>query len=40
MTASVRPWVGRTEPSLRGSQSIWLFITPVRVPCRSGETQT
>ncbi len=40
ITASVRPCVGRTDPSASGSQSIWLFITPVSVPCRSGLTQT
>ena len=28
-TASVRPCVGRTDPSLSGSQSTWAFITPV-----------
>lgn len=40
ITASVRPCVGRTEPSLSGSQSTWVFITPVRSPCRSGPSQT
>ena len=40
MTARVRPWVGRTPPSLSGSQSIWTFITPDRVPWRSGLLQT
>src|SRR3546814_5026024 len=36
MTARVRPCVGRTLPTSRGSQSIWLLNTPVKVPCRSG----
>src|SRR3546814_3094178 len=40
ITASVRPWDGRTLPSSSGSQSIWFLNTPVTLPCRSGETQT
>ena len=40
ITASVRPWVGRTPPSLSGSQSIWLLKTPLMAPCRSGLHQT
>src|SRR3546814_2599305 len=40
ITASVRPWVGRTLPSSSASQSIWFLNTPVTLPCRSGETQT
>ena len=40
MTASVRPCVGRTPPLSSGSQSIWHFMMPVRVPWRSGLTQT
>ena len=40
ITARVRPWVGRTDPSDRGSQSIWLLMTPVMLPWRSGLTQT
>src|SRR3546814_7617371 len=28
ITASVRPWVGRTLPSSSGSQSIWFLNTP------------
>ena len=40
MTASVRPWVGRTEPSSSGSQSIWFLKTPVMAPWRSGLHQT
>ena len=40
MTASVRPWVGRTLPSDSGSQSIWFLNTADRVPWRSGLTHT
>jgi hypothetical protein len=36
---SVRPRVGRTEPVLRGIQSIWVLKTAVRFPCGSGGTQ-
>ncbi len=40
MTASVRPWVGRTLPMLSGRWSICAFISPVICPCRSGLHQT
>ena len=40
MTARVRPWVGRTAPMFKGSQSIWLLRMPVMAPCRSGEHHT
>jgi hypothetical protein len=36
ITASVRPWLGRTAPCSSGIQSIWFFITAVMAPCRSG----
>ena len=39
-TTQVRPCVGRTEPVLRGSQSIWFLNAPVIQPCISGLTQT
>ena len=39
-TAHVRPCVGRTEPLLSGSQSIWFLKAPVMQPCISGETHT
>ena len=40
ITASVLPWVGRTEPVDSGIQSICVFMIPVMAPCRSGEHQT
>jgi len=39
MIPKIRPWVGRTEPVLRGIQSIWFLNTAVRLPCCSGEHQ-
>jgi len=36
----VRPCVGRTDPLLSGSQSIWFLNAPLSAPCSSGETQT
>ena len=35
----VRPCVGRTDPVLKGIQSIWFLKTAVKLPCCSGETQ-
>ena len=40
ITASVRPCVGRTAPSVSGIQSIWFLNTPVIAPCISGEHHT
>ncbi len=40
ITASVLPCVGLTAPTDSGIQSIWVFITPVIAPCRSGEHHT
>ena len=40
MMERVRPCVGRTEPELRGIQSIWFLKTAVGEPCCSGHTQT
>lgn len=36
ITASVRPYVGRTAPTSSGNQSIWLLKMPVIVPWRLG----
>jgi hypothetical protein len=40
ITANVLPCVGRTAPTDRGIQSIWVFIKPVMAPWRSGELHT